>query len=176
MSLFQRITNFMSALLALLSGIIIIVVPTAGFMIAMLILGFSLLIYGLKTIIYYFRMARHMVGGRSILYYGVIAMDFGVFTLALSDKPKLYLALYLVGVYAFSGAIDIMRSLEARSYEASWRLNIIHGGANVAVAILCIVFIGSADVLAYIYGAGLIYSAIMRIIKTFRRTAVVYIQ
>ena len=176
MSMLQRISNFMRGLLSLLSGCIIILAPEPGFIIAMLILGFSLLFYGLRTVIFFFRMARHMVGGQSMLYYGVIIMDFGVFTLALSDMPKLYLALYIVGVYAFSGVVDIMRSLEARSYEASWRMNFAAGAANVAVAILCMAFIGSADMLAYVYGAGLIYSAIMRFINTFRRTAVVYIQ
>ena len=176
MSMLQRISNFISGLLSFLSGFVIILVPEFGFSFAMLILGFSLLISGLRTVIYFFRMARHMVGGRSMLYYGVITMDFGVFTLALTDMPKLYLAIYLVGVYAFSGVIDIMRSLEARSYEGSWRMNLLHGSANVALAILCLAFVRSADVLAYIYGAGLIYSAIIRFIKTFRRTAVVYIQ
>ena len=176
MSMLQRISNFISGLLSLLSGIVILLVTELGFRFAMLILGFSLLISGLRTVIFFFRMARHMVGGRSMLYYGVITMDFGVFTLTLTDMPRLYLAVYLVGVYAFSGVIDIMRSLEARSYEGSWRMNLLHGSANVALAILCLVFVRSANVLAFIYGAGLIYSAIVRFIKTFRRTAVVYIQ
>ena len=88
MSMLQRISNFISGLLSLLSGIVILLVPELGFRFAMLILGFSLLISGLRTVIFFFRMARHMVGGRSMLYYGVITMDFGVFTLTLTDMPR----------------------------------------------------------------------------------------
>lgn len=37
-------------------------------------------------------------------------------------------------------------------------------------------FYGNTTLAAYIYGAGLIYSAVLRIISAFRRTDIVYIQ
>ena len=135
-----------------------------------------MVIYGIRSLVYYFTMARHMVGGKYSLYLGVIALDFGMFTLAMSDIPRLYIAIYLMFCHAFSGVIDIMRGLEARSYEGSWKLTTTHGLVSVFIAIACCVFIRSNMILVYIYAAGLMYSSCIRIITAFRRSAIVYIQ
>ena len=112
-----------------------------------------------------------------MLYLAVVVLDLGMFTMMLTNIPKMYIALYLVVVYAFSGAIDILRALEAKKYQApSWRLSLISGIISVVIAILCIVFIGSTNMIVYLYSAGLIYSAIVRIVTAFRKTAIVYIQ
>ena len=58
----------------------------------------------------------------------------------------------------------------------SWRLRLLHGVVDLLQALLCLIFIGSVQLAVYIYVAGLIYSAIFRIITAFRRTAIVYIQ
>ena len=149
----------------------------SGGIITASILSLSLFVYGIKTLIYYITMTRHMVGGRIMLYLAVVVLDLGMFTMMLTNIPKMYIALYLVVVYAFSGAIDILRALEAKKYQApSWRFSLISGIINVVIAILCIVFIGSTNMIVYLYSAGLIYSAIARIITAFRKTAIVYIQ
>ena len=173
----QRIKNVLIGILIILGAVILIAFPEEGIIITASILSLSLFVYGIKTLIYYITMTRHMVGGRIMLYLAVVVLDLGMFTMMLTNIPKMYIALYLVVVYAFSGAIDIMRALEAKKYQApSWRLSLISGIISVVIAILCIVFIGSTNMIVYLYSAGLIYSAIARIITAFRKTAIVYIQ
>lgn len=173
----QRIKNVLIGILTIMGAVILIAFPEEGIIITASILSLSLFVYGIKTLIYYITMTRHMVGGRIMLYLAVVVLDLGMFTMMLTNIPKMYIALYLVVVYAFSGAIDIMRALEARKYQApSWRFSLISGIINVVIAILCIVFIGSTNMIVYLYSAGLIYSAIVRIITAFRKTAIVYIQ
>ena len=177
MSSGQRIKNVLIGILIILGAVILIAFPEEGIIITASILSLSLFVYGIKTLIYYITMTRHMVGGRIMLYLAVVVLDLGMFTMMLTNIPKMYIALYLVVVYAFSGAIDIMRALEAKKYQApSWRLSLISGIISVVIAILCIVFIGSTNMIVYLYSAGLIYSAIARIITAFRKTAIVYIQ
>lgn len=173
----QRIKNVLIGILTILGAVILIVFPEEGILITASILSLSLFVYGIKTLIYYITMTRHMVGGRIMLYLAVVVLDLGMFTMMLTNIPKMYIALYLVVVYAFSGAIDILRALEAKKYQApSWRFSLISGIISVVIAILCIVFIGSTNMIVYLYSAGLIYSAIARIVTAFRKTAIVYIQ
>lgn len=173
----QRIKNVLIGILIILGAVILIAFPEEGIIITASILSLSLFVYGIKTLIYYITMTRHMVGGRIMLYLAVVVLDLGMFTMMLTNIPKMYIALYLVVVYAFSGAIDILRALEAKKYQApSWRLSLISGIISVVIAILCIVFIGSTNMIVYLYSAGLIYSAIARIVTAFRKTAIVYIQ
>lgn len=177
MSSGQRIKNVLVGVLTFLSGVILVASPDEGLIIATAALCISLFAYGIKSLIFYFSMARHMVGGRIILYLGIIILDLGMFVLTLKDIPRIYVVLYLLVIYAFSGVIDVLRSLEAKKCQApSWKLFLVSGVINVAVAVLCIVFIGHGDVIVYIYSAGLIYSAAVRIFSAFRKTAIVYIQ
>lgn len=177
MSSGQRIKNVLIGILIILGAVILIAFPEEGLIITASILSLSLFFYGIKTLIYYITMARHMVGGRIMLYLAVVVLDLGMFTMMLTNIPKMYIALYLVVVYAFSAAIDILRALEAKKYQApSWRFSLISGVINAVVAVLCIVFIGSTNMIVYLYCAGLIYSAIIRIVTAFRKTAIVYIQ
>ena len=169
--------NVLIGILIILGAVILIAFPEEGIIITASILSLSLFVYGIKTLIYYITMTRHMVGGRIMLYLAVVVLDLGMFTMMLTNIPKMYIALYLVVVYAFSGAIDILRALEAKKYQApSWRFSLISGIISVVIAILCIVFIGSTNMIVYLYSAGLIYSAIARIVTAFRKTAIVYIQ
>lgn len=176
MTITQRVFNFLAGLVIFMCGALLVLFPEESFGVVALILGVSLLVSGIRMTVFYFRMARHMVGGRYMLYIGVIVIDFGMFTLGMSDMPRFYLSLYLIFIYAFSGFVDIMRSLEAKQYGASWKLNMIHGIMNVLVAVLCLIYLNSTDMLVTLYGCGLIASACMRMAKTFRRTAIVYIQ
>lgn len=173
----RRVTDILVGVLTMLLGFALILFPEYGLSIAAGILSIALIVYGVRMLIYYCSMARHMVGGRTMLYIAVIVLDLGVFMWTLTDIPKIYIVLYLTAVHAFSGAIDILRGLEAKKYKApSWRLSTLSGAVNIIVAILCIVFLGSTDMIVYIYSAGLIYSAVTRIITAFRKTAIVYIQ
>ena len=173
----QRIKNILIGIAIILGALILIAFPEDGIIITAFFLSLSLIVYGIKTLIYYVTMARHMVGGRIMLYLAVIVLDLGMFTMMLTNIPKIYIVLYLVVVYAFAGVVSILRALEAKRYQAPmWKLSLISGIINVVIAILCIIFMRSTNMIVYLYCAGLIYSAIVRIVTAFRETAIVYIQ
>lgn len=173
----RRISLIFTSLMMLVSVLIIIADPDTGYLIVTVILSISLLIYGIRKLIYYFTMARHMVGGKYILFSAVIMLDFGLFTLALTDIPKIYVVLYLMFINAVSGVVLILRTLESRKYgAASWKLNFSHGVINIVLAVMSLVFVSNTHMLVYMYCLGLVYSAVMRIIRACRRTAIVYVQ
>lgn len=178
MGKFGRIRNvFIGILMIFLSMIMLVLEPEQGFLIAALMLSLALLVKGIGSLVYYFTMARYMVGGKIQLYVGLIVLDFGMFTLTLTDIPHLYLILYMLGTHAFGGGIDILRALEAkRNGASSWKLKASQGVVNLIVAVLCLFSLESTKLLVMLYCLGLMYSAVVRIISAFRKTAIVYIQ
>ncbi|MCR5201026.1 MAG: hypothetical protein K6C38_07920 [Saccharofermentans sp.] len=110
----RRLGSILWALVTLIIAPLMIIFPELGYAIILCALAFSLTFKGLGTIIYYFRMARHMVGGKSILYQGVILFDLGMVTLSLSDVPKFYVLVYLAILHGFSGVVDILRANESK--------------------------------------------------------------
>ncbi len=179
MTKLQRITTFLTGLVTALVSLLIAADPENGISAALVLLGLSLAVSGIKYLVYYLFMARYMVGGRAMLYVGMIVLDFGVFTFTLVDSGQFYVMLYLFGTHLFAGVIDILRSMESRKMDApSWKLNISRGAVNIVIAVLCIIFIfgGFSTLIVYTYCAGLFYSACIRIISAFRRTQIVFIQ
>ena len=173
----RRVGNILIGLLMLFLGSQMAVIPSSTYKLIILVLGITLLLSGFRSLVYYFTLAKHMVGGRSVLYRAVIVIDMGLFSLSLTDIPFIFVILYLAAVHGFSGIVDIMMAREAKRLGASsWKLNFSHGLINVIMAVLCLVFLSTAQVAAVIYGLGLMYSGVIRIIQAFRRTAVVYIQ
>ncbi|MBR4394417.1 MAG: hypothetical protein IKT07_10415 [Oscillospiraceae bacterium] len=177
MSTGQRFTHVLTGLAMIALGVLMMLEPEDCVVIAAGLLSISLTVRGIRYLVYYFTMARHMVGGKLMLYVSIISLDLGLFTATLLDTPRFYIFLYLIAAYAFSGVINLLRGLEARNYGgAAWKHSIIHGGVCILIALASVVFIRSADVLVVFYSAGLIYSALIRIATAFRRTAIVYIQ
>ncbi|MBP5743687.1 MAG: hypothetical protein J6W44_02075 [Oscillospiraceae bacterium] len=176
MSTMQRLFRILTGVLMIGLSLLLILEPESGFLIVAGLLSVSLSVYGIRYLVYYFTMARHMVGGKLLLYVSIIALDLGVFTATLFDTPRIFIILYLLGAHAFSGVINIMRALEARRYGGAWRLNALQGAVGLLVALACVLFLRRTDVLVYVYSAGIIYSALMRIVTAFRRSAIVYIQ
>lgn len=176
----RRVGQVLWGLLTLALCALLIYDPDLGYASAIGILSLTATVAGIRQLHYYFTMARHMVGGKSTLFIGLILLDLGVFTSTLTDVPKGYLALYLLGWYAFSGGIDILRALEARRFESpSWRFSFFSGIVNLAAALLALLawlLLRSTTLLVYIFCLGLVYSACARIVTAFRKTAVVYIQ
>ena len=148
-----------------------------AYMIILLIMSVALAISGIKDIIFYFTMARHMIGGKMILVQGVIVLDFALLTASLSDVPTIYILLYLIGIHAFSGVVEVLRAMESKkSVEGPWKLKFSHGIINFALAIACLIFIRHSETALIIYSIGLIYSAIVRIFSAFRKTAFILIE
>ncbi len=176
MTKWQRVKSVFSGLIILLAGLVMLLIGEDAVIIIMSLLALSLTLKGLKMLLYYFRMARHMVGGNQILIRGLILFDLGSFTASMTQFSQIYVICYLVVIHMFNGLIDVLRALEAKRFESSsWKFNISSGIFNIIIGLSCIVFINSTSIAVYIYSAGLIYSAITRIISSFRKTAVVYI-
>ena len=178
MTLIQRIMHIITGLIMAAVAILFIVYDDDDmYQVVIFILALGLAIKGIKDIIFYFTMARHMVGGKIILFQGVVTLDFALFTISLSNVPRLYIILYLITVHAFSGVVEILRAMEARrTVDGAWRLKLGHGLVNLALALACLIFVRRTDVVTMIYSLGLLYSGIMRIISGFRRTAFIVIQ
>ena len=169
MSRFQKIRSVIFALGMIAAAVLFMADPDWGYYGVLSIFGIWLLIYGINTLVYYFTMARHMVGGRVILYKGIIITDFGYLTASINDIPKVYILLYLLGIHAFNGLVEVLRALEQRRYGAGWKVKLTHGIVDILIAVSCVVFVKKAGTVAIIYGIGLIYSAIMRIVSAIRK-------
>ncbi len=170
MSRFQKIRSILFALVMMAAGLIIILEPDKGYRIVISILGVWLLFYGIGTLIYFFSMARHMVGGKIILYKGIILTDFGYLSASIVDVPRIYVLGYLIIIHAFSGLVEILRAFEQRRYGAGMKMKLTHGIVNILLALACVVFIKRPATACIIYGIGIIYSACMRIGSALRKT------
>ena len=85
--------------------------------------------------------------------------------------------IYLIAIHAFSGAVEVLRAMEAkRTVEGPWKVKLSHGIVNIALALFCMVFIMDAATAVMIYSVGLLYSAFIRIISAFRRTSFLLIR
>ena len=121
-----------------------------------------------------------MVGGKRVLYRGIIYLDIGIFTSAVADSAQIYIVLYLAVIHAFNGFIDVMRAREAYGLGSpGWKGTALNGVTNVIIAAVVIAggfILHSVRVVMYIYAAGLIYSGVVRIATSLRKSAIVYIQ
>ena len=171
----QKIRTVFEGLMMLLAAAILLWQPGYGYQIIGLILSIVLIVSGIRSLIYYFSMARNMVGGKLILFLGIIALDLGAFAYTLQRIPPVYILLYLLVANLFTGVIDVLHAMEARRMESRWRLNLASGIANILLALACGACFGDLTLLSYVYAAGLVYSACLRIAQAFRKTAIVYI-
>lgn len=180
MSRFQRVKNTFAAVIMILFAILLLLVPEEGYSVIAVIISFSLLVIGIRQMWFYFTMSRHMVGGKMTLYLSIIILDMSLLSVSLVSISSVYIVLYLLVIYAFYGAIDILRAFEAKRYGSpSWKFRLISGAAKlitVPAFIVAGLVLNTPLIPVWGYAASLIYSAVMRIISSLRRTAIVYIQ
>ena len=177
MTRWKKIKSVISASFTIICSLILMANPKSGAIIIIGVLSLALLIYGFRTIIYYFTMARLMVDGKIILYKGLIIFEFGMLVNTLAIIPKVYVMIYLMIGFIFAGVVDIMRALESKSYNVgAWKLQISRGIINVSIGLACLFNLNSVHTMVYICCAGWIYSAIVKIINSFRQSGMVYIQ
>jgi uncharacterized membrane protein HdeD (DUF308 family) len=179
MSRGQRIRSFFLGLGMLLGALCFLLLPDIGYHVAAYIIIFSLLSTGVRMLFFYHTMARHMVGGKAMLFLGILILDFGVFALSMVNNPMIFIVVYLLFFHSFSGLVHILRSREAKTFSAgSWITNLLAGIVNLAASVAAIVFavfLHSIEALAFLYCAGMLYSAVVRISSAFRNTSIVYI-
>lgn len=180
MSHLQRIRSVISGISLLLLSLLLLLLPKEYYVIITGIISLMLLFYGTRQLIYYLRMARHMVGGKIILYEAIIILDLGLFTYSLYDDKSITILIYLLVIYAFSGFVDILRSFEEKNNGSRrWKRKLITGIIMVIFA-LALVIIGiimrDTVILKYGFCISLVYAAGRRIANGFRKTSIVYIQ
>lgn len=182
MSQWQRIKSFFIGIFLLLFAVVMLTIPEEEYDVITIIIALMMIVYGLRLLFYYGTMAKHMVGGKSILYEAIIILDLGLFTISLSStvsNPYIIL-FYLLTIYAFTGVIDILRAFEAKNNGArSWRFKFFSGIVMVVFAILLVVLsiaFKQREILLDGFCISLAYAAIVRIVNAFRKTAIVYIQ
>ena len=171
----QRVTKVLSGLLRIIGALVIVLMPENGLLLILLILSLMFAASGVKDIVRYFTMTRYMVGGKLILFRGVIVLDFGLFSASLSAASPVYISLYLIGLFAFDGVIDIMRAMESKKLRGGWRFRFGEGLVKILLGVACLVFMRNESVLAALYAVSLTYSALMSIASAFRRTSVIHI-
>ena len=175
----KRIVNILQGLLLVLLALILIVVPVDGIIFVILIVGGGLAIRGIGTLIYYFGMARHMVGGKIMLYRGIITLDLGLFILSLATKQGVYLILCTTAINALGGVFAILKAFESKKIgNRRWLFNLAYGLILIALMIAVIfswICQNQPTVAVYVYAGGLILSALKKIAGAFKRTAIAYI-
>ena len=176
MSRVKRIENIITGLVLIFCAVFLIRKPEHGYDMVLVLLSVSFAVYGLKQLIYYFMMARYMVGGKVSFYQGIILFDFGLFTFNLASIPEIYILLYLIAVNFVSGIIDIAGAIDKmKSGATNWKLGLAEGIISVLAVVFCVIFRHNHNMMVYIYCAGIIQSALLKIVSAFRKTAIVYI-
>lgn len=176
MNKFTRIKNILAGVCILIISMIMLVIPDLGSAFALLILGWILVLDGIKQLIYFFSMGIHMVGGKMILYRALITLDLGCFTLSINGIGQRYIMFYFIIYYLFAGIVFLFRSVESKKLEAgSWKLNFLHGLFDIVIAIICLFHNNSAHTMLDILCFALIVSALTRIGTALRKSAIVYI-
>lgn len=176
MSKLRRIMHVIIGLAMIACGVMLLLEPKSALVIVAIVLGLYLVIYGVYTLVYYITMARHMVGGLVLLFIAVLAIDLGSVALAFYEEPRLPIVLYLVCYNVFTGAIAVARAVEARKFESRWKATLAHGILNIALAVACLVFIGSDQIVVAIFCFRLFYGACIRLTSAFKPTEIIYIQ
>lgn len=183
MSRFQRIKSIVIGLLMLFLSYFILSGSENDYDIIALIIALSMIIFGLRLLVFYCSMSRHMIGGKIILYEAIIILDLGIFTVsmatAVSESESYIILFYLLNIYAFAGVIGILRAFEAKNNGLqTWKRKLFRGifmvVYSIALAVLTIVF-KDKMILKYGYCISLAYAACVRIVEAFRKTAIVYI-
>ena len=172
----QRIRNILAGLALIVCALVLTLFPEYGYSFIAVVMSFSLTLYGVRMLVYYFTMARHMVGGRALLYTGAIIFALGVFIGSLADIPQLHIVVYLLVVHLVAGGLNVARGVEAKKAGAPlWRRSMGMGVANLFLCATCVAFFWAPEVVIYGYAIGLVGAACVRIASAFRRTAIVYI-
>ena len=72
MTRINRIENFLIGLLMIAGSIALAINPEESLPVITAIMSVSLWIYGIRMMVYYLMMARHMVGGLRVLFRGIL--------------------------------------------------------------------------------------------------------
>ena len=176
----KRLINILQGLIMIVLAGYLLIFPTTSLPLVLGLIGLGMTINGIRTLMYYFSMAKHMVGGKTVLYRGIIFLDIGILTSSLADAPGRSLIIYISAVCIFTGFVAILRAREEKSWGSRrWIGKLIYGSIYILIA-GAVLYCGFAwdmpEVAVDAYALGLVWSAAGKIASAFRRTAIVYIQ
>jgi hypothetical protein len=180
MSRFGRILHAIAALFMIAIAVLTFFLDAIhGLKLVLLVIQAGMTLRGLQAIIYYFSMARHMVGGKNVLFRGMIFLDLGILAGTIFEHPAVYILIYISLLHIFTGAVSALRANESRKIGTSWKMKMAYGITNILLAlivVICGIAFDNLRIAVWVYSIGLIYSSILRIISSFRKTEIVYIQ
>jgi len=171
----KRILHILIGLGLILVAILLISLEESSPWIIALILGISLLIYGIRCFAAFFTKFRYVVGGRNQLYIGIFNLDLGLLMLTSYSASTFLSLLYLLGVRLLTGGIDLMRALESRKKQAPWIIKLLSAIISLVTVILGVIFFRDPATVVTIYCIGLGISAVEHFITAFRKSHAVMI-
>lgn len=176
MSRLGRVGNVLLGLLSIMiAATMVFALPTQDALVAMCVLvALTLALYGLRTLWLYVTMARHMVGGKALLYVGVLALDAAAVVMVIMSN-QLLAGVYLSITFFVSGALRLMRVKDAKQYGTPWRRHAVQAVGYLLLGVACLVLSQDAELLVLVYCIGLVYGAVARIYNALRPQAVAYI-
>lgn len=176
MSKLGRVGNVLFGLLLIaIAAVMVFALSTQDALMAMVtLLAITLALYGLRTLWLYISLARHMVGGKALLYVGVLAIDAAAVVMVIMANQFLA-GIYLSITYFLLGAVNAMHVMDDKQYGTPWRGHMVQAVIYLLLGIACLVLNSSADLLVTVYCIGLVYNAVMRIYNALRPQAVAYI-
>lgn len=176
MSSIRRFFKIIYGMLLILSAVLLLIKPKEAAIYVILVLDIALLIYGLRMFVYYFTMARFMVGGIVTLYKSIIVIDFGLFIFYLDNLPYRLMMLYLVAIMGLHSITTILGSFEMKRVEnRNWKIRLAYGVITMMLAIGSLFMFETENIVTIIFCIGLINSAFYNIVAAFRKSAIIYI-
>ena len=174
MGIHNRILHILIAVGLIFMAVLLFFLGEYGTQLVALIMGFTLLIYGIRCLVAYFLKFRFTVGGRMQLYIGIIVMDLGLLILGSFNGSSVLIMFYLLGFRLVTGGIDVARAIEARKNKGHWKIRLTAGIISLGTA-LGFIFFKDPYAVVDIYCIGLLFSAVEHIITAFRRNKIVTI-
>ncbi len=172
----SRILNLIIAAALLVFVIVIIAVPDRSPYLIVIVLGIGLMLYGLHGLVFFFTMARHMIGGKRIFFRGLLCLDLGVFIFSgYNNGSDLLILLYLVVYLFLSGVIALLHAREAKRSSSPWKLHFVQAIFNLGIGVIGLIFIRSIYAVVYVFAAYLTITALNRLLTAMRRNAVIFI-
>jgi uncharacterized membrane protein HdeD (DUF308 family) len=174
MKIHNRIFHILIAAGLVFMAVLLYFLGEDGTKLIALIMGFSLLIYGIRCLAAYFLKFRFVIGGRMQLYIGIIVMDLGLLIGGSFTGSSILIMFYLIGFRLVTGGIGVARAMEARKAGAPWKIRLAAGIISLVTA-LGFIFFKDPKAVVYIYCIGLLFSAAEHIITAFRKNKIVTI-
>lgn len=172
----RRMSRFLYGIFMLACAVLLFAFPKDGALYVVAIIDIVLLLYGLRMLVYYFTLARFMVGGIMTLYKSIIVIDFGLFVFYLDEIPYRIVMLYLIGLMAFNAIRSILSAFEMKRLgNVIWKRRFAYGVIKLAFAFGSFFVHDSMEVVTIMYSLGLIHAAVFNIESAFKKSAIIYI-